>query len=138
MSLKSVNRTPMSRKDVANLFSIVFTFTITRNDSTLFSSNHKFRWLNKQTIKIKKIKSFFLNLRSLVRIPMTLLLMHFLIDLSFRYLRSTLQLVRIISLCPTTKPKKPQLNSSFRRFFSSYFYFSIGRCRKEFSTRFRL
>lgn len=48
MTLKRVDRTPMSWENVSDLFSIVLSFSVTRNNATLFSSNHEFCWLNER------------------------------------------------------------------------------------------
>ena len=48
MTLKSIDWTPVSRKDITDLLGIVLAFTITRDDTTLFRTDHKFRWLERE------------------------------------------------------------------------------------------
>lgn len=50
MTLKSINWSPMSRKDSTNFFGIILSLSVTRNNSSLFRTNHKFSWLQSPTI----------------------------------------------------------------------------------------
>ena len=51
MALKSIDWNPVSRKDVADLLGIVLSFSITRNDTTLFRPDHELRRLERGELR---------------------------------------------------------------------------------------